>query len=205
MICACLTLFFMLNNDTKPNYFSSRLIRDELSRVTGISVLMYLLLSLVSAMLLYGVIKSKPSYILPFFGIQFIDYLFTMPQFLASIYTQPYHSYYVTKAKEHLDMNDPNKSTYFDLRNMWANSQHVYTTSLLLITLILIFKTYFLCVVWKCYRYLHMKAFILPLSMHNSHLVNEVVHNSNLILNNLIFSIGNNGTNCHHSSECSSS
>lgn len=163
----------MIDNDSKSNYFSSRLLRDELSRVTGISVLMYLLLSLVSAMLLYGVMKSKPSYILPFFGIQFIDYLFTMPQFLASIYTQPYHTYYVTKAKEQLEGSDPSKN--LEMRNLWQGSPaHVYTTSLLFMTLILVFKTYFLCVVWSCFRYLQIKEYILPLSLHNTRLANEV-------------------------------
>ena len=155
LICACLTLFFMISNDqgNKGSYFSSRIMRDELSHVTGISVLMYLLLTMVSAMLLYGVIKSKPSYILPFFGIQFIDYLFTMPQFLASVYTHPYHRYYMAKAKDQLDINDPNGNYKID--HMWGGpnagpntpNTPMYTTSLVFMALILIFKTYFLCIV----------------------------------------------------------
>lgn len=178
LICACFTLFFIVNNESKG--VGNRYFKEEFSRVTGISVLMYLLLSLVSAMLLYGVLKSKPSYILPFFGIQFIDYLFTMPQFLASIYTHPYHSYYVAKAKEQLDHQDTHRMTYMDntnMRSVWPNTSNssAYTTSLMMMTLILIFKTYFLCVVWKCYRYLHMKEFILPLSIHNARYTNEPI------------------------------
>lgn len=169
---------------------------------------MYLLLSLVSAMLLYGVLKSKPSYILPFFGIQFIDYLFTMPQFLASIYTHPYHSYYVAKAKEQLDHQDTHRMTYMDntnMRSVWPNTSNssAYTTSLMMMTLILIFKTYFLCVVWKCYRYLHMKEFILPLSIHNARYTNEVKNYFNFRTFVILFSIfaADNGTNRHLASE----
>lgn len=227
LICACLTLFFMASSTSnsqqqqqQSTYMASRLARDELSRVTGISVLMYLLLTLVSAMLLYGVLKAKASYILPFFGIQFIDYLFTMPQFLASLYTHPYHGYYVSKAGKAGDQVDQSGG-YLSMRHVWpptsspsssmasngsgssgggggGDSFHyptystgisttsgpaqLYTTTLLFMTLLLIFKTYFLCVVWKCYRYLHMQQFILPLTLAG-HLTaaevrNEMLRNS---------------------------
>lgn len=168
----------MLNHDSKSSYLASRLVRDELSRVTGISVLMYLLLTLVSAMLLYGVIKSKPSYILPFFGIQFIDYLFTMPQFLASVYTHPQHNYYMNKAREQMDMNDLKSSIGPDMYprgGTWGhNPPAMATTSMLFMTLILIFKTYFIVVVWRCYRWLHMREFILPLTLNGGRFAADV-------------------------------
>lgn len=182
LICALLTFFFMVSND-HHSYFAARFVRDETSRINLISVLMYLLLAWVSAMLLYGVIKSKPRYILPFFGIQFIDYLFTLPQFFA-LFTNPYH-YYATSAKTTKNMMEihgvnsvPDSklgtSDFDDLANttVWASSYQrnfqVYTTTLLVMTFFMIFKTYFLCVVWKCYRYLHMKEFILPITLHNA-------------------------------------
>ncbi|KAI7690389.1 Lysosomal-associated transmembrane protein 4B [Sarcoptes scabiei] len=167
MICALLTFFFMVDNSdyVSQSYLATRF-RDEVNRINLISLLMYLMLALVSAMLLYGVIKSRPRYILPFFGIQFIDYLFTLPQFFASI-THPYH-YYVSKSKSMFDVQD-NKTDLDDIRNVWSYSSYssnAYTTSLLILTLIMIFKTYFLCVVWKCYRYLHMKELILPITLN---------------------------------------
>src|SRR5699024_4101816 len=120
--------------------------------------------------------KSKPRYILPFFGIQFIDYLFPIPQILASIYTHPYH-YDASKtsgkrmAGDELTGDQYGGNRHFEMRNPWANpavssETHLHTTSLLFMLLILLFKTYFLCVVWKCYRYLHMKEFILPLTLN---------------------------------------
>ncbi|XP_027201596.2 uncharacterized protein LOC113795599 [Dermatophagoides pteronyssinus] len=191
LICALLTFFFMVSNDHQGmhSYFASRFVRDETVRINLISVLMYLLLAWVSAMLLYGVIKSKPRYILPFFGIQFIDYLFTLPQFFA-LFTNPYH-YYAATAKTTKNMmeihgvnnvgnnvlSDSKLSTsdFDDMPNtttVWASTYQrnfqVYTTTLLVMTFFMIFKTYFLCVVWKCYRYLHMKEFILPIALSSA-------------------------------------
>lgn len=210
LICAAFTLYLMASNSAdaggqrSANFLASRLARDELNRVTGISLLMYLLMSLVSSMLLYGVLKSKPSYILPFFGIQFIDYLFTMPQFLASIYTHPYHTYYVNKATVAKDLAGG------DLREVWtpssidssstswnevghfnggglrmntgSDSAQLYTTSVLFMTLQLIVKTYFLCLVWKCYRYLHMQQFILPLTL-SGHLMGAEAMMTPVVIN----------------------
>lgn len=169
LICACFTLFFMINNEFKCDYLPYRFIDGEFNRVTGISVMIYLLLALVSAMLLYGVIKSKPSYILPFFGIQFIEYLFTMPKFLASFYSHPYHYHKINKMSRNIDIE-----LSVDMRNNWLDTSDASDISsfhihaLLFMTLVLVFKTYFLCVVWKCYRYLHMKEFILPLSLNTT-------------------------------------
>jgi len=123
------------------------------------------------AMLLFGVLKSKPTYILPFFGIQFIDFLFTLPQFLTSLYSQPHNSQYHNWSDR--------RSTFLDMRHIWPNASpnNVYTSSLLFTTLIVLFKSYFLCVVWKCYRYLRMKELVLPLHLpHFSHnITNDLV------------------------------
>jgi len=132
------------------------------SNTTSLAIIIYMLLSLVSAMLLYGVLKSRPTYILPFFGIQFIDFLYTLPQFLTSLYSQPvnYNSWESRKS-----------NTFLDMRHIWPNASpnNHYTSSLLFTTLIVLFKSYFLCVVWKCYRYLRMKEMVLPLQLPYHH------------------------------------
>jgi hypothetical protein len=134
---------------------------SQRSTATTLAIVIYMLLSLVSAMLLYGVLKSRPTYILPFFGIQFIDFLFTLPQFLSSLYSQPmsYNSW------------ERRSNTVLDMRHIWPNASpnNLYTSSLLFTTLIVLFKSYFLCVVWKCYRYLRMKEMVLPLQLPYHH------------------------------------
>ena len=143
---------------------------SQRSTTTSLAIVVYMLLTLVSAMLLFGVLKNKPTYILPFFGIQFIDFLFTLPQFLTSLYNQPNHPHY--------NVLNERRSTFLDMRHIWPNASpnNVYTSSLLFTTLIVLFKSYFLCVVWKCYRYLRMKELVLPLHLpHFSHnIANDV-------------------------------
>ena len=152
------------------------------STTTSLAIVVYMLLSLVSAMLLFGVLKSKPTYILPFFGIQFIDFLFTLPQFLTSLYSQPHTNQYHNWSDR--------RSTFLDMRHIWPNASpnNVYTSSLLFTTLIVLFKSYFLCVVWKCYRYLRMKELVLPLHLpHFSHNIANDVSITSFLYFRLIF------------------
>jgi len=145
--------------------------KSSRSTTTSLAIVVYMLLSLVSAMLLFGVIKSKPTYILPFVGIQFIDFLFTLPQFLTSLYSQPNSHHYQ-------NWSERRTNSFLDMRHIWPNASpnNLYTSSLLFTTLIVLFKSYFLCVVWKCYRYLRMKELVLPLHLpHFNHNITQDV------------------------------
>lgn len=163
LICAIVTLALLSYGDNSNSNWSS-MSESQRSTTTTLAIVIYMLLSLVSAMLLYGVLKSRPTYILPFFGIQFIDFLFTLPQFLTSLYSQPvsYNNY-------------ERRNTFLDMRHIWPNASptNLYTSSLLFTTLIVLFKSYFLCVVWKCYRYLRMKEMILPLQLPFHHNITQ--------------------------------
>lgn len=167
LICAIVTIALLSYSDSA--YLQS-MSDSQRSTTTSLAIVVYMLLTLVSAMLLFGVLKSKPTYILPFFGIQFIDFLFTLPQFLTSLYSQP--------NPHQLHNWSDRRSTFLDMRHIWPNASpnNVYTSSLLFTTLIVLFKSYFLCVVWKCYRYLRMKELVLPLHLpHFSHnITNDV-------------------------------
>ncbi|XP_054153249.1 lysosomal-associated transmembrane protein 4A-like [Oppia nitens] len=167
LICGIVTIALLSYSDSA--YIQS-LSDSNRSASASLAIVVYMLLSMVSAMLLYGVIKSRPTYILPFFGIQFIDFLFTLPQFLTSLYAHPNGNHY----QNWVDRRTSN--TFLDMRHLWPNasSNNVYTSSLLLMTLIVLFKSYFLCVVWKCYRYLRMKELVLPLHLpHFNHNITQ--------------------------------
>ncbi len=68
-------------------------------------------------------------------------------------------------------------NTVLDMRHIWPNASpnNLYTSSLLFTTLIVLFKSYFLCVVWKCYRYLRMKEMVLPLQLPYHHNISNDV------------------------------
>ncbi|RWS05063.1 hypothetical protein B4U79_01342 [Dinothrombium tinctorium] len=125
------------------------------STATYLAVTTYLFCATVSAMLLYGVIKSRPAYLMPFFGIQLFDFFFSLPTFLSSLYAHTTHTDYETSNYRLLDV-----------KRLWPNASPavVYSTTLLLAVCLMLFKGYFLCVVWKCYRYLKIKEMMLPLA-----------------------------------------
>lgn len=50
------------------------------------------------------------------------------------------------------------------MRRVWPPGS-AGSHSLLVATSVILFKGYFLCVVWKCYRYLKMREMILPLTL----------------------------------------
>lgn len=183
MICAIVTLA-MLSWPNGPGdiQWGPNLTDAQRSAATTLAIVIYMMLATVSAMLLYGVLKSRPSYILPFFGVQFIDFLFTLPQYLANFYYHSSSNQFAGKEMFHGTNGGGagafSHAGFFDMKHLWPSSPnyHQYPSSNLMIhTLIVIFKCYFLCVVWKCYRYLRMKEIMLPLQLpyHTSN-VNDV-------------------------------
>lgn len=159
-----MTLYIMLHKSSSLHTLIATNNDNDGSAMVGTTLLLYPFLATISAMLIYGVMKSKPSYILPFFVIQFIDYLFTIPHFLANIYTTPMHRYYMGKAREQLELMDQadkgvltgvDGNNFTNEHAMMSLSNDALSTSILLSLIVVLLKTYFLITVFKCYRYLH--------------------------------------------------
>lgn len=127
------------------------------SAANSLAVVVYLMAATVSAMLLFGVVKSRPSYLMPFFWIRLCDFFFSLPAFLSSVYANPSYA-------THWDLSQPS-SSFMDVRRLAHAQGTAGTHSLLVSTCVILFKGYFLCVVWKCYRYLKMREMILPLQL----------------------------------------
>lgn len=149
------SLFYQQHNDL-DGMRSAAWSPAHRSTATSLAVIIHMMYCTVSGMLIYGVIKSRPSYLMPFFGIQLCDFFFSLPTFLASLYTSPHN---------HWEYQSHNSNELLDMRRLWpnANPATLYTSSLLIATCFILCKGFFLCVVWKCYRYLKMKEMILPL------------------------------------------
>lgn len=140
----------------------------------SLAAVIYLMYSMVSAMLLYGVVKGRPSYLMPFFWIKLCDFFFSLPTFLSTLYG-PHHPYghhppssFVSAANFDSGAHTPSNPGLMDMRKVMPGSSNPVSHSLLVSTCIILFKGYFLCVVWKCYRYLKMREMILPLHLHSS-------------------------------------
>jgi len=109
---------------------------------SSLAVVIYMMCATVSGMLLYGVVKNRPSYLMPFFWIQLCDFFFSLPTFLTSLYATPgYTSHWVNGNGYSADIHT-NQATVLDVKRIWpsANSTTVYTSSLLFSAAVLLFK-----------------------------------------------------------------
>lgn len=136
----------------------------------SLAAVIFLMCAAVSGMLLFGVVKAKPSYLMPFFWIKLCDFFFTLPTFLSTLYG-PHHGYGhhpppSLQASFDSGAHTPNPGL-MDVRKVFPSGS-IGTHSLLVSTCVVLSKGYFLCVVWKCYRYLKMREMILPLHLHSS-------------------------------------
>lgn len=137
------------------------------SSQSSLAVVIYMMCATVSGMLLYGVIKGRPSYLMPFFWIQLCDFFFSLPSFLTSLYATPGYNNQHWDAQAVTVPNTHTSGSVLDVKRIWpsASTTTLYTSSLIFTAAVLLFKGYFLCVVWKCYRYLKMREMILPLHL----------------------------------------
>jgi len=163
-----------LDTDTHPMYKNSMTTHTAHTRTAShsLAVVVYMASATVSAMLLYGVVKGRPSYLMPFFWIRLCDFFFSLPTFMATLYANPAYSassHWNSESNGHHSFSHSSASSpppgFTDMRKVWPAGSHGGAPSLLVATCVILFKGYFLCVVWKCYRYLKMREMIIPLQL----------------------------------------
>ncbi|XP_074601776.1 lysosomal-associated transmembrane protein 4B-like [Brevipalpus obovatus] len=121
-----------------------------------------LMVAIVSAMLIYGVTKSKASYLMPFFGIQLYHFLFSLPSALQNLNLSA-HQYPRSSPFSTSPVTSPS-----DARSMMRPGDAdntAYTFGVLTTLGDFLLDIYFICVVWKCYHYLKMKEISTALSL----------------------------------------
>ena len=110
----------------------------------AVGAVVCLFVSMVDVMLLYGVVKEKPSYMKPFLCITLCEFFLSISHLLRSR-DEPHNSY------------NPQSSSVSEGSDLRLISAYA-----------LLFRILCFCVVWKCYRYLKMREMILPVRLHSS-------------------------------------
>ena len=125
---------------------------------TTLLFMINLMVAIVSAILIYGVTKSKASYLMPFFGIQLYHFLFSLPSSLSqlNISTSQYRNHYG---------NSPVPSPSEVRTILRTDDNATYTLSVLATLIDFLCDIYFICIIWKCYRYLKMKEITSTLNL----------------------------------------
>lgn len=132
--------------ETESTAFQRKMTRGDLEA----PIVICLCLISVTLFLLYGLIKNRPGYLLPFFCIQVFDFC------LSCLTVVGYFSY------------APNIKTWIKDQglNCFPGMEHIMKVDgqwlmlfgLLVMVLFLSLKAYLIGMVWACYRYLQMKV-----------------------------------------------
>lgn len=147
---------------------------DDPSRVvymnrptTTLLLMVNLMMGVVSAMLLYGVTKSKASYLMPFFGIQLYHFLFSLPSSLSRLnFNLSQKSFRERLSMQSTPGSSPAERDFGWTAKAETEPHHLdYSFNFFVTLSYFLLDIYFICVVWKCYRYLKIKEITTTLNL----------------------------------------
>jgi len=101
----------------------------------------------ITLLMVYGSIKSRPVYLLPFFCFQVFD-------FILACLTAVGHYTWLPNIHQAI-VENPDMPFREQLMNL--NSEWLALCILLIYVLVLMVKAYFIGIVWACYQYLHLR------------------------------------------------
>lgn len=167
--CLCLhvkpaTIFIALIKLIKTLILSSMILNDEIafserelestelrhkSTAAAISIAMLIVVASISAVAIYAVLSNRSALLMPLYAIMLCDFFFSLP---ATYSREP-------------NFTDSTFDTGIRDYGPHPNTTSYRYYSFVLATFDLLIKIYFLCVVWKCYRYLRLRELITPLRL----------------------------------------
>lgn len=159
--CLCLhvkpaTIFIALIKLVKTFVFASIILNSEFtiqeqmsefkqrSTAAAVGIAMLVIVGSVSSLAIYAVISGRAALLMPLYAVMLCDFFFTLP----TTYNR--------------DLNEPSivDPNFRELVTLNQNSRYA---AIVLSTFDMLIKIYFLCIIWKCYRYLRLRELILPL------------------------------------------
>lgn len=139
---------FTVNEQVNDYNALSGLDERHKSTAIAINILTRIIMASVSAVGIYAVISGRAALLMPLYAILLIDFFFALPSFYNK------------------DLDPSLADGIIDMRNYSASSNTYTRYSIMLVsTISMIVKIYFLCVIWKCYRYLRLIELVSPLRL----------------------------------------
>lgn len=110
----------------------------------AVNLLLRMITAAVSGVGIYAVISGRATLLMPLYAMLLVDFFFALPPFY------------------NRDLESSFADSLPDLR-YYQTSQYNRYSMMLLAILTTICKIYFLCVIWKCYRYLRLIELVSPI------------------------------------------
>lgn len=118
------------------------------STAIAIHIFTRIVMASVSAIGIYAVISGRAALLMPLYAMLLVDFFFSLPAFY------------------NRDVDPTLADSMADFRSYPAGSnQYTRYSAMLFSTILMIVKIYFLCVIWKCYRYLRLIELVSPIRL----------------------------------------
>lgn len=117
------------------------------STAAAVNILSRIIMASVSAVAIYAVISGRAALLMPLYAMLLVDFFFALPAFY------------------NRDLDSSLADGLSDFKNYPNNNQYTRYSLMLFSTITMIVKIYFLCVIWKCYRYLRLIELVSPLRL----------------------------------------
>lgn len=150
LIRALLFASILLNSEFTLNDQSAGFDIDDRHRSTAaaVTILTRIVMAVVSAVAIYAVVSGRAALLMPLYAMLLVDFFFALPAFY------------------NRDLDPSLADGLSDFKNYPAGTTQYTRYSLLIFsTITMIVKIYFLCVIWKCYRYLRLIELVSPIRL----------------------------------------
>lgn len=150
LIRSLLFASILLNTEFTLNEHSEYLTLDDRHRSTAVAVSIFsrIIVASVSALAIYAVVSGRAALLMPLYAVLLVDFFFALP----AIYSR--------------DPDAPIQDHFTEFKNYPHRDNQIPRISLMLVSVItMIARIYFLCVIWKCYRYLRLIELITPIRL----------------------------------------
>lgn len=135
-------------NDQSVNEFGLAMDDRHKSTAAAVNILSRIIMASVSAVGIYAVISGRAALLMPLYAILLVDFFFALPAFY------------------NRDLDPTLVDSLADFKNYsTGNNQYTRYSLMLFSTITMVIKIYFLCVVWKCYRYLRLIELVSPIRL----------------------------------------
>jgi len=163
---------FSMNEQMNDLHFASAEERSK-STVAAINILTRIITASVSALGIYAVISGRAALLMPLYAMLLIDFFFALPAFYDRDYMESRYGDGLSDLGRGSRTNSPGPGAGLYPNNI-ASEQYQRYSFVVFSTLVMIVKIYFLCVIWKCYRYLRLIELLTPIRL--SEIITHVPH-----------------------------